>query len=84
MKPQAVLRLALPKILQVRLPIPVLSQILRQTLGHKNVPGVPAIHGALRHIDPCSRNVRLIVDIPSLVDWAAVNAHPHLNVWVIF
>src|SRR5438309_12057414 len=62
MKPQAVLHLALPKILQVRLPIPASSQILRQTLAHKSVPGVPEIHDPLRHITPRPRTVRLSFD----------------------
>src|SRR5437867_7034438 len=47
--------------------------------GQKNVSGIAAIHDALRHIDPWSRDVRLVINIGDLIDWAAVHSHPQLD-----
>src|SRR5437667_3489852 len=35
---------------------------------------------ALRHVDPRSGDVRLVVNIGDLVHWAAVHSHPQLDV----
>jgi hypothetical protein len=78
-QPQPVLHLTLAKIVQVRLPVPVLGQILRYMPGQKNMPGIAAIHDALRHVDPWSRNVRLVINIGDLIHWAAVHSHPQPN-----
>src|SRR5207302_9743111 len=79
MQPQPVLHLTLAEIVQVRLPVPVLGQIFRYMPGQKNMPGIAAIHNALRHIDPCSRDVRLVINIGDLIHWAAVHSHPQLD-----
>jgi hypothetical protein len=71
-----VLHLTLAEIVQVRLPVTVLRQIFRYVPGQKNMPGIAAIHDALRHIDPCSRDVRLVINIGDLIHWAAVHSHP--------
>src|SRR5207249_11208716 len=47
--------------------------------GQKNMPGIAAIHDALRHVDPWSRDVRLFINIGDLVHWAAVHSHPQLD-----
>src|SRR5678815_6052800 len=73
------LRFTLAQIVQVRLPVPVLGQIFRYMTGQKNMPGIAAIHDALRYVDPCSRNVRLVINIGDLIHWAAVHSHPHLD-----
>jgi hypothetical protein len=49
---QAVLDFAFTKIMQARLPMPVLAQVLRHVRGQKNVPGIAAIQYSLRNIDP--------------------------------
>src|SRR5439155_7203714 len=74
-----VLHLTLAEIVQIRLPMPVLGQIFRYMRGQKNVSGIAAIHDALRHIDPWSRDVRLVINIGDLIDWAAVHSHPQLD-----
>src|SRR5437667_11582021 len=45
----------------------------------KNMPGIAAIHDALRHVDPWSRDVRLVINIGDLIHWAAVDSHPQLD-----
>jgi hypothetical protein len=77
------LHFTLAQIVQVRLPVPVLGQIFRYVPGQKNMPAIAAIHDALRYVDPCSRNVRLVINIGDSVDWATVNSHPHLNMRMI-
>src|SRR5438105_15838806 len=47
--------------------------------GRKNMPGIAAIHDALCHVDPPSRDVRLVVNIGDLIHWAAVHSHPQLD-----
>jgi hypothetical protein len=81
--PQPVLYLTLAEIVQIRLPVPVLGQIFRYMPGKKNMPRITAIHNALRHVDPWSRHIRLIINIGDLVHWAAVHSHPQLDVRVL-
>jgi len=47
-QPQPVLHLRLAEIVQIRLPLPILRQIFRYVPGQKNMPGIAAIHDALR------------------------------------
>ncbi len=78
-QPQPVLHLILAEIVQVRLPLPVLGQIFRYMARQKNMPGIAAIHDALCHVDPRSRDVRLVINIGDLIHWAAVHSHPQLD-----
>src|SRR5215472_11488369 len=78
-QPQAVLYLTLAEIVQIWLPVAVLGQIFRYMPGQKNMPGITAIHNALRHVDSRSRDVRLVINIDDLIDWAAVHSHPQLD-----
>src|SRR5207249_6785374 len=48
---QAVLYLTLPEIMQVRLPVAVLGQVVGHMPGQKNVPRIAAIHYPLGDID---------------------------------
>src|SRR6266478_760094 len=82
-QPQPVLHLTLAEIVQVRLPVPVLGQIFRHMPRQKNMPSIAAIQYPLRDIDSRSYKVRFVVHIGDSVDWATVNSHPHLNVWMI-
>src|SRR5262249_4259234 len=68
---------------KIRTPARVFLEIVRHTFGEKDVPGIAAIHYALRHIDPGTGNIRPIINIPDSVDRAAVNAHPHFKFWII-
>jgi len=82
-QPQTVLHLTLAQIVQVRLPVPVLGQILRHVPGQKNMPRIAAIQHPLRDIYSRSCKVRFVVNIGDSVDRATVNAHPHLNTRMI-
>ncbi|PYJ93281.1 MAG: hypothetical protein DME54_05855 [Verrucomicrobia bacterium] len=55
--PQPVLHPTLAKIVQIRLPVPVLGQIFRYMPGQKNMPGIAAIHDALRHVDSSAGHI---------------------------
>ena len=78
-QPEPVLHFTLAEIMQIRLPVPVLGQIFRYMPGQKNMPGIAAIHDALCHVDPRSRDVRLVINIGDLIHWAAVHSHPQLD-----
>jgi hypothetical protein len=80
---QAVLHLALAQIVQVRLPVPVLGQIFRNMPRQKNMPGIATIQHPLRDIHSRSCKIRFVIHIGDSIDWATVNPHPHLNVWMI-
>jgi hypothetical protein len=73
---QPVLHLALPQVVQVRLPVAILGQIFGDVLRQKNMPRIAAIHHALRHIDSRSGDVGFLVNIDDSVDRPAVNSHP--------
>ncbi len=77
------LHLTFAQIVQVRLPVPILGQILRHMPRQKNMPGIAAIQHPLRDIDSRSCKVRLVVHIGDPIDWATVNSHPHLNTRMI-
>ncbi len=77
---QAVLHLTLAQIVQVRLPVPVLGQIVRYMPRRKNMPGIAAIQHPLRDVDSRSCYVCFLVHIGHSIDRAAVNSHPHLDV----
>src|SRR5439155_20572579 len=80
---QSVLYFTLTQIVQARLPVSILGQIFRHVRGQKNMPGIPAIQHPLRDIDSRPGYDRFVVNIGDSMDWAAVNAHPHLNMRII-
>src|SRR6266568_7820783 len=80
---QAVLHFALAQIVQVRLPVPVLGQILCHMLGQKNMPGITTIHDALCDVESRPCHVRFVVNIPDRSDGAAVNSHTQLDAGMI-
>jgi len=83
MQAQPVLDFAFTEIMQARLPMPVLAQVFRYVRRQKNMPGIAAIHHALRNIDSRTGYVRFLIYIRNSVDWAAVNSHPQLEARMI-
>src|SRR5439155_20666108 len=73
--PQPVLHLTLAKIVQIRLPVPVLGQIFRYMPGQKNMPGIAAIHDALRGIDTSTGQIGAAGNIDHSADRPAMDAH---------
>ena len=71
--------LHIAQLVQVRLPLTVLSEVVGHSSGKKNVAGVATIHHPLREIDAGSGHVRPIVHITDFIDRAAINAHTHLQ-----
>ena len=80
MQAQAVLHFALAHVVQVRLPMAVLSQVFCDVRRQKNVPCIAAVEHPLRNIDPGSDYVGFVVNIRDTIDRPAVNAHAQLNV----
>src|SRR5205085_12453863 len=56
-KPQPVFYLPLAEVVQVRLPVTVLSEVVRHMFGQENMSGIAAIHYPLRHVDSGSSYV---------------------------
>ena len=77
------LHFALAQVLQVRLPVPILSQIFRHVPGQKNMSCIAAIEHSLGNVNSRTCHVRLVINIDDSIDRAAMNPHPHLNVRVI-
>ena len=75
MEPDAVLHLALTEVVQTRRPLPGMHQIIGHVLGEEDVPGVTAIHHALRHVDAGAGDVGAAGHVGHLAHWSAVNAH---------
>ena len=80
---QPMLHFALAQIVQARLPMPVLAQVLRHVRGQKNMPGIAAIQHSLRNIDSRTGYVRFLVNINDSVDRTAVNSHPQPDLRMI-
>jgi hypothetical protein len=79
-----VFHLALAKVVQVRLPLPVLPQVFSDALREKNVTGVAAIHYSLRYVDSAPSDIRTVVHIGNGTDWTAMNTHAHPKVRTAF
>ena len=73
------LYLALSQIVQMRLPMFVLLQIFSDMFRQQDVSRIPAIHHALRHVDPRAGDIRPLVHIDHTADGAAVHAHSQLE-----
>ena len=73
----------LSQIMQTRLPVTVLSQILRNPLGKKNVPGVCAIHDSLGDVHSRASDIRPVIDVPNRVHRTAMNPHAQVNMRMI-
>jgi hypothetical protein len=83
MQAQPVLDFAFTEIMEGRLPMPVLAQVLRDMRGQKNMTSIAAIHHALRNIDSRAGYVRFLINIRDSVDRTAVNSHPNLDLRMI-
>jgi hypothetical protein len=80
---EPVLDFTLTQIMQVRLPMAVFVQVFRDVRGQKNMPGIAAIHHALRNIDSRTGYVRFLIYIRDSVDRTAVNSHPQQDLRMI-
>ena len=77
--PHSVLQFDFTKVVQQRLPNPILGEIVRDAFRDQNMTGIAAIHHALRNIDSDTGDVRLVVYIFQLIDWSAVHTHAQAN-----
>jgi hypothetical protein len=68
----------------MRTPTRVLFQIVGHMLREQDVTGITAIHHPLRDVDPGASDVGLLVQITDFIDRAAVNAHPHPQLGMMF
>ena len=80
MEPTAVFHFTLAEIMQIRLPVIVLLQILGRVFRNQDVTGVATIHHALRDVDAGTGNVRPLVYVDNLAHRSTVNSHSQLNV----
>ena len=71
------------EIVQARLPVRVLREIVGYALRQQDVPGVGTIHDALRRVHPGAGDVRAIVHIRHRIDRSAVNSHPHADMRMV-
>ena len=83
MQTQPLFDFAFAKIMQVRLPMPVLAKILRHMRRQENMLGIAAIHHPLHNVDSRTGYVRFVVNIRDSVDRTTVNSHPQTDVRMI-
>ena len=67
--------LTFAQIVQVRLPMPGLLEIFGDMFRKQNVPGIAAIHYALRDVDAGASDIRALVDVDHAAYRTAVYAH---------
>lgn len=72
----AVLHLTFTKVMQMWLPMAVLLQVFSDTLREQDVPGISAVHYALRQIDPDASHIRSVIHVHDAANWSAMYAHP--------
>ena len=68
MKSEAMFYFALAQILQIGLPVPVLTEIVGDMFGYEDVAGVSTIEHALSDVNTCSGNIDAVVHVGDLVD----------------
>ncbi len=83
MQAQPVLDFAFTEIMQARLPMAVLAQVLHHVRRQKNMPSIAAIQHSLRNIDSRTGYVRFLVNINDSANRTAVNSHPQPDARVI-
>ena len=72
------------QIVQPRLPLPIVHEIVRHSLRKKNVSGVSAIHDALRDVYSSAGNVGLLIQVSDFIYRAAVNSHSQPQLRLFF
>ena len=67
------------EIMQVRPPMRILLEIFSRAFRKQNVPGIAAVHHALRKVDAGASYVRHLVDIDYAADYIAraIQLNPH-------
>jgi hypothetical protein len=70
------------QLMQLGSPMSKWREIVGHAFRQKNVPGIAAIHYALRQVDSRSGNIRSIVYIQNFVDRPAMNSHAQPNFWM--
>ena len=83
MQAQPVFDFPFAEIMQVRLPMPVLAQVLRHVRRQKNMLGIAAIQHSLRNIDSRTCYVRFLINIGDSIDRTTVHSHPHPDIRMI-
>src|SRR5215467_3326359 len=64
-------------------PLAILFEIVSHMLGEQNVPGVPAIHHPLRHVDTGTSHVGAFVYVHHATGGPIVDAHPNLQARIV-
>ena len=72
------------KVMQEWSPLFIFFEIISDTLRKQNVPGVPAIHHPLRHVDPGTSYVCLSGNVDHTAHWTAMYSHAKLQALVFF
>ena len=80
----AVFHRALAQVMQLRLPLPVVLQIVGYMSGEKNVSRISAIHHPLGDINSSAGDICSIVNVSNLVHRSTVNTHPEFHSRTIF
>src|SRR6266852_7748015 len=81
--PYTVSHVNFAKLVQVRMPMAVLRQVLCHPLGDKDVSRVAQSHHPLCNINSNSSHVPLIVNVPNLIDGPTVDTHPQTKVGMV-
>ena len=77
------LNFAFTEIGQVRSPLRILLEVVRDAFGEKDVTGIAAIHHALGHVNPGAGHNRALIHVFHGTDRAAMNSHAHAQLRVI-
>ena len=71
------------QIVQIRLPVSILRQIVGDMLRQENVASIAAVHDALGYVNSRPGNIERVVNVSNLIDRPAVNSHSQTNIGIL-
>jgi hypothetical protein len=80
----AVFNRAVAQVMQLRLPLPVVLQIVGDMSRKKNVSRISAVHHPLCDVNSSTCDIYSIINVSNLVYWSTVNTHPQFQRRVVF
>ena len=79
-----VLHLTFAEIMQISLPLAILSKIVGNAFREQNMARIPTVHHPLRHVNSSASDVWSVVYVSDAADRSAVNTHSNAEIGTTF
>ena len=77
---QPVFHFTFAEVVQVRTPLRKMLEVISDVFGEEDVPGIAAIHDALRDVNCGAGHARLLVHVDNAADRPAVHTHAQFEI----